>query len=256
MDKSGWSFCIVTAPNNHKVLSTCIDKIVSEFKDDNNFEIIVVGNTSLSQEKKYSNVRFLEFSEEIFSPSIRNIKKVIVEKKLKRFFYKTGAISHKKNLAAKNARFDKLCIMHDYVGLEANWLSEFKKFGDQWQICVNPILDIDGKRHRDWMSWDYPGVGPGLLPYDAYTKYMYISGTYFCVKREFFIENQLNEKHFWGEGEDVEWSLRVRDKTKFMLNKNSVVKYLKAKPKDDCPNCPSWQASTLKLESFFKNGTL
>ena len=38
----------------------------------------------------------------------------------------------------------------------------------------------------------------------------------------------LNELLCWGEGEDVEWSYRVKESTNFCLNKNAIVKVNKS----------------------------
>lgn len=210
---NGWSFCIVTAEGNDNVLQKCIESIKNEFCVEQNYEIIVVGNTNI---KNDNFTKLLSFNEEVFNFSISNIKNAIKTKSFKSIFFKTGAICHKKNLAAKNAEYDKLCVMHDYVGLEKNWLSGWKQFGYDWNVAMNIIMNQNGLRHRDWLVWDFPNIGAGLLSYDKYSQYMYISGTYFCVKKDFFINNLLNEKLFWGEGEDVEWSLRVRNKTRFV----------------------------------------
>lgn len=258
MDKNrGWSFCIVTAPGNEDILKQCINKIHDELKDIEKYEIIIIGNPNFENEilKK---VKIVPFNEEIFSIKLSNLKRAVKEFSIKRLFYRTGAICHKKNLAAKNAQYDKLCIMHDYVGLEKGWGEGFERFGDSWDVCMNIILNQDNTRHRDWMAWDHPlvssspnGKGACLIPYDKYTKYMYISGTYFCVKRDFFLENPLNEKLFWGEAEDVEWSLRVREKTQFKMNDKSVVKYLKLKDINGAPNCDSWERNRKKIEELF-----
>ena len=42
----------------------------------------------------------------------------------------------------------------------------------------------------------------------------------------------LNEDLCHSDAEDVEWSLRVRDKYKYVMNENSVVKLLNFKPLD------------------------
>ena len=58
---------------------------------------------------------------------------------------------------------------------------------------------------------------------------MYISGAYWIAKKEFMLKNPLNEILKWGQGEDVEWSLRVRELTEFKINANSIVKLMKYK---------------------------
>ena len=216
------------------------------------YEILVVGNPNIKVKNLLKKVKFLPFCEEVFSLKISNLKRAIKEKSLKRLFFRTGAICHKKNLAAKNAKYDKLCIMHDYVGIEENWRKGFCDFGEDWEVAMNIILNKNSSRHRDWMVWDYPleksqEITACLLPYNKYNKYMYISGTFFCVKKDFFLENLLDESLVWGEGEDVEWSLRIRDKTQFKMNCMSTVKYLKLKSLSEAPYCDDWANNERRL---------
>lgn len=247
--KNGWSFCIVTSGTSDAVLERCISCIRTAFLVGSNYEIIVVGNSSIVD----NSVTIIPFKEEIFSLPVtaRRIKTRIRNRSLKRMFINTGWITRKKNIAVQTAKYDKLCIMHDYIGLDEGWYAGFREFGDNWDVCMTKVVNADGKRHRDWMTWDYPEIGPGLLPYHAYCDYMYISGAYFCVKREFMLQNPLNERLFWGEGEDVEWSKRVRIKTKFKMNILSTVKYLKMKPENEAPNCSYWTENSSRLLDIF-----
>jgi hypothetical protein len=43
------------------------------------------------------------------------------------------------------------------------------------------------------------------------TDVMYINGSLMIVKKDYFLANPLDETRGWGEGEDVEWSIRLRD---------------------------------------------
>ena len=52
------------------------------------------------------------------------------------------------------------------------------------------------------------------------------------VKNIFLSQNPLNSLLFWGQGEDVEWSLRVRQKAKLIKQFDLVFKYLKLKNDD------------------------
>ena len=241
---SGWSFCIVTAPGNESLLAACINKIRLEFISQENYEIIVIGNTMIKDDQD-PDIKYLDFKEEVFSFRFSNFRRFLKEKSIRRLLFRTGAICHKKNLGANHAKYDRLCMMHDYVGIEAGWMKGFDGFGLEWDVSMNIILNKDGSRYRDWTVWDYPLLSNKktkacLLPYNRYTQYMYISGTYFCVKRDFFLKNQLDEKLFWGDDEDVEWSLRVRTKTKFKMNINSKVKFLKLKPLNGAPYSSNW----------------
>lgn len=50
-------------------------------------------------------------------------------------------------------------------------------------------------------------------------------------------EFPLNEELYWGDGEDVEWSLRVREKYDFTMNVFSEVKLLKQQSNHDFSEC-------------------
>jgi hypothetical protein len=255
----GWSFCIVTGGDQDNLLSQTIASIKREFEHDNKHEIIVVGNSALSKDETYIDVIFISFEE------VQNYLMMILKNKILKFDFtnvdfknrntyrlrRTGWITRKKNLAAQTSRYDKLCLMHDYLGLEPGWKKGFDEYGDNWEVCMNKVLDYDGERYRDWLAWDYPGIEPGLLPYDKYTKYMYISGAYFCVKREFFLRNPLNEILFWGDGEDCEWSLRVRELTEFQMNQQASVRCLKMRNKNAAPYCEQWRRNTILLKEAF-----
>ena len=58
---------------------------------------------------------------------------------------------------------------------------------------------------------------------------MYASGSFFIVKRDFLRKNPLDESKSWGEGEDVEWSIRLRDKWKYEFFESLEVRSQKQK---------------------------
>jgi hypothetical protein len=103
-----------------------------------------------------------------------------------------------------------------------------------WDIAITPVHDINHRRHRDWCVCDYPGIGFSALPFHyAQSKYQFINGSYFCVKTRFLRQNPLDQSLFWGEGEDVAWSRKIRAFAKIILNKDTYVKYSKQKNDDD-----------------------
>ena len=129
------------------------------------------------------------------------------------------------------AKYSNLVITHDYIAFCRDWYTSFKSFGDDWDVCMNPIRSPDGKRFRDWIRfkewWGYPE----FIPYDdgSQTLNMYVSGSYWCAKKDYMIQNPLNESLRWGQGEDLEWSHRCRHAWKYRMNRKSVVKMLKEK---------------------------
>jgi len=163
---------------------------------------------------------------------------------------KNGWITKKKNIVTQLAQYENIVYMHDYIELMPGWFEGFNRFGDNWNVCMNPIQDQDGNRFRDWVAWDDPEFGsPGLIkekwcppeglpttgsmtpvPYSYNkTEHMYVSGAYFVAKQTFMKSCPLNEDLVWGEGEDVEWSYRARENWIYRMNPLSTVRFNKAK---------------------------
>jgi hypothetical protein len=198
-------------------LKSVLDSIVNQdgmSKDD--FEIIIVGKSTdelIAILKPYANggtrILLADFDENV----------------------RPGWITRKKNIITQLASYDNICYMHDYVALCVGWYRGFVSFGGEWDVCMNCIRTIEGKRFRDWILSTAWWGGPEFYPYDdaSRTKEMYISGTYWCAKKKFMTENPLDERRCWGQGEDVEWSFRCRDKWNYKMNKKSSVRFLKEK---------------------------
>ena len=258
----GWSFCFVTGGTNDPEYLEALRSIEYEFTGRDDYEIISVGTTSVT-EADIKRLRIINFSEPLLHFSWQNFRRVRKTKNLARLFLLKGAICHKKNIAAQAAKFDKLCILHDYVGLKRGWRAGFESFGDDWKVAMTAVLNQDNSRHRDWMNWDHPAITPPdknnsacLQPYEITTRNMFIGGTYFCVKRDFFLDNPLDENLFWGDGEDVEWSLRVRDKTTFHFNPHATVKYTKLKDIHGAPYDLLWRQHKDKFDKAVADGKI
>lgn len=140
-------------------------------------------------------------------------------------------ITRKKNILVQNAEYENIVLMHDYHIFDPGWYEAFKSFGTDWEICSCPQYLITGSRNpMDWSLWDKPGFGRAWsLKYDDWsqTQYMYISGGFFIVKRHVIIEEPLDESRLWNEEEDVEWSMRVRNKYTMKCNGKAVVRHNK-----------------------------
>lgn len=140
-------------------------------------------------------------------------------------------ITRKKNILAWNALYENIVFLHDYYVFYKSWYDSFVDFGNDWDICSNQQLLLDGTRHfTDWVTWDDP-LFPRwtALPYNEWsrTRYMYISGGYFIAKKHVIMDNPFNEELMHGQAEDVEWSLRVRDKYKIVCNGSAIVRHNK-----------------------------
>lgn len=198
---SGWTFGICVG-TDLKYLERAILSIISQKIP--NFEIFVICDYPIEIDNSI-------------------VKIILVESKLKNW------ITGKKNIIIKSAKYNNICIMHDYLYLDNKWYLGFLKYGNEWNVLSNKILNPfrNNQRVADWMTLDHPLYGIFLLPYSRNncSKYMYLTGLYFCVKKDFIINNNLylNESLVWGDSEDQEWSIRVRKLTSFSFNPYSII---------------------------------
>lgn len=203
-----FTFGIIT--NNGQYVESVINSIIDLNIDIGKYEIIVVGNLN----KKIENINFIEYVDDS----------------------KHFSISVKKNIITDNSKFENIVYLHDYVSFDKNWYNGFLNFGNDFDVCMTRMVNKDGNRFRDWCLWKDDGekflsTNNFLIPYSIknLSSMMYISGSYWIAKKKFMIENRLNEKLKWNQGEDVEWSIRVRNKTDFKINIESCVNLLKQK---------------------------
>ena len=123
---------------------------------------------------------------------------------------------------------------------DKEWYNGFIKFGNDFEYCITQIMTIDRKRFRDFTLYPF-GLEPlfqdnCLLPYsynpsDNIRKLLYISGTYYIIKKHISLQYPLNEDLIHGGGEDVEISQRLATNNIYIIcNPYSLVSYLKCKP--------------------------
>ena len=186
------TFGIITAGNNENILSTVIESIIKQ--NIPCYEIIIIGNTSISHKK----IKKIEFDESI----------------------RPNWITRKKNMICEHAMYDNIVLLHDYVALCDDWYQGFLRFGSDFKICVTKIKTKDGVRFRDYTLFSadlgYPYESRALIPYDykitsKINKLLYISGTYYIIKKQIALDYPLDERLCWGHGEDVELSKRLTD---------------------------------------------
>lgn len=199
----------ITSPRLHEVLSS----IEMQEIPDKDLDIIIVGGKIPWM---VANLRVIPFDET----------------------QKTAWITKKKNIITEEAMHENIVYMHDYVSLGWKWYEGFLKFGNDFDVCMTPIKNNDGKRFRDWTLWpdDLTHIlGPWnsnyLLPYEEVelSKHMYFSGAYWIAKKSVMERFPLDETLSWGESEDVKWSKQVREHYKFSLNAWSYANLLKQK---------------------------
>ena len=216
-----FTFGIITNSDNTERVEKIINSIIEQKIP--NYEIIIVGG--VNNFTTYSNILHIQFDES----------------------EKNGWISKKKNLITSNSKFENIVFLHDYIILGKNWYLGHLEKGNTFDIRMDKILNLDGSRYRDWCIWPHnykfdPDSGywgkyvdelmgsNSLIPYEIsyLSKYMYISGSYWVSKKHIMEEFPLDESLLWGQGEDVDWSVKVRKKYKFEMNINSEVHIIKS----------------------------
>ena len=152
----------------------------------------------------------------------------------------------------EHAKYENVVLLHDYIALNSDWYTGFLQFGNDFDWCVSRILNFVNERFRDYtlLPTKIPYLNlyysPGdidpyfydncLLPYDFENnintnQYMYISGSYFVIKKHVALKYPLDETFCEGRAEDVEFSKRLHANGIIIkCNKYSSVYFLKEKP--------------------------
>ena len=221
-----FTFSIITSNKSTDIdIVKTIDSIFENNIPSENYEIIVIGGDGewYDYDKHGKNVRWIEVNEEDS---------------------KENWYVKKKNMVVENSSFDNIVYSHDYFVYDSDWYDNFKEFGEDWDLCMCVLVNKDGHRYRDWFAWDdiplcnepkindnwNPNHDIALVPYDYNkTNKMSISGAWWVAKKHVMISEPINESLRWGEGEDTEWSMRVRDKYKYVMNTKSIVRLLRQK---------------------------
>ena len=86
---------------------------------------------------------------------------------------------------------------------------------------ITDILKIPHNTHTIFLNYDDDG--------EKWQKYMYVSGSFFICKKYVMEKYPLNELLLHNQGEDVEWSQRVKSEFKMKLNSHSSVSLYKYK---------------------------
>lgn len=159
-----------------------------------------------------------------------------------------------KNMMARLASYDRVCIIHDYLGFQENWLEAVNAYPEPWDVLLSPVKTLEGHRSADWLVNPrymfeainkYPEWGTKLmavarhengpqyvsgLPYSEreMTHVQYISGGYVLCTRQTLIDIPMNNRLGWGQAEDLEWSERLNiNRVRFDLTTDTHIQILK-----------------------------
>lgn len=206
-----FTFGIITCAKTNEFIPQIIQSI--EDQGIPNYEIIIVGTCSVK------------------SCSVKSCRVIP--------FDESDWITRKKNIIFQEAKYENVVVFHDYILLEKGWYEGFLKYGNNFQVCINPIKNLDGSRFRDYVLFNNylpPHVLHNtLLPYSSVltpeiSKISYISGSYYVVKKSVALKIPLREELYWNQGEDVIFSQDLADNNIVIeCNPYSSVKFLKYK---------------------------
>ena len=208
------TFGVCTGYTNPEHLIKCIESIRNQRLS--SYEILVIGPEvpdAIYLELQGPDIKFLTFDETI----------------------KPLWITKKKNILAQQAKYDRLCLLHDYLWLTPDWATNFQSFEAQhpWSVLAFPQQRFDGGRF--WYDWSGFEQSRGIHYrkfYDhtdwSHNNDIYISGNIFCVHRQLLLAHPLDERLGHMQEEDLEWSRRVAPFTHFKCAYNSLVCHQKA----------------------------
>ena len=208
--------------------SPYVERIIESIRSQNieNYEILIIGDSNkINMDFDSHDTRTIEFDDT----------------------QKSGKwLTRKKNILTKESKMENIVFIHNYVVFDPGWYEGFKRFGNNFDICVTLVNNYNGSENYTWMInplfEDYrkqiiSNTEEFLIPkdIDSFSRFQYIPGNYWIAKKSSMIEVPLDERILQGESEDCEWSIRAATKFKFSLNINSSVTFLR---KDRTPRRP------------------
>lgn len=212
-----FTFGIITTKSSNQYINLIINSIHKQLIP--NYEIIIVGDCNIDDIK----VKVIPFNEN----------------------EKSGWITKKKNIICQQAKYENIVLIHDYILFNDDWYKGFLKFGNDFKYCVTRIETLHKHRFRDHVI--FPGgienmfQNKFLIPYDrkitdTMKRLLYISGSYYIIKKDIALKYPLNEYLTYAQGEDVELSQRLA-KNNVYVSFNEFSKISLLKEKQQC----SWE---------------
>lgn len=182
---NNWSFGIIT---NGKDLNL-VERLVKSIQVQNipNYEIIICGPT------------FNSTSERIINAGDYIAKDT------------RAPICAKKNKIISKAKFHNIAIFHARFELPKDWYMNMKKFGNEFEILIFPILTHENfQRINDWSVYKRKFIPIYLARYTSFEQDWYAQGGVIISKKRILNEVPLNENLHWDELEDVVFSNELK----------------------------------------------
>jgi hypothetical protein len=180
-----WSFGIITNGKKNKQVEDLIDSIVSQ--NIPNYEIIICGDFKSDNQH------------------IVLIDDVKIENEIR------GPITIKKNKIVQQAKYENLMLLHDRYLLPNDWFQRMKNYGNYFDLLAIPNIGPNGGRVNDWgehngkPSQIYRETSH-VLPYNTWSDGWYSQGGLLVIKKNLYNLIKLDNRLFWGELEDIQFS--------------------------------------------------
>jgi len=117
----------------------------------------------------------------------------------------------KKNLIAKHAKFQNLIVSHDRYVFSAAVVDNLLEFGGDFDVCTFEAVDENNNSFPQWVSYSHQWKNSLHLDSDSFESNVYLNGGIFLVKKDLMLKYPINPLLFWGYGEDIEWSRRMKN---------------------------------------------
>jgi hypothetical protein len=186
---SSWSFGIISDGRKNDKVTYLIQSILEQQIP--NFEVIICGPYPIPD--KFSDIGIIVLDDILLTEDLR------------------APTPAKKNKIVKAAKYNNLCVLHDRFALPKNWYSNFKKYGNYFDVLCLPTIDLQGNRYRvDWMNFNYPITQikkPNKsLGYSKWSPEVIIQGGVIVAKKNIISEFMFDERLHWEELEDMQIS--------------------------------------------------
>lgn len=125
-------------------------------------------------------------------------------------------IAKKKNLIAKHAKYNNMCIMHDRYLFSDDWYKNMIKYGNYYDVITMKCYDVD-KPEQEMPSINIIGSNSAnvhslknirLQTFD-FPQDIYINGGFIIAKKHIYEHIPIPIHLNWAEAEDIVWCSKL-----------------------------------------------
>lgn len=122
-------------------------------------------------------------------------------------------IGRKKNAIFEAAKYSEVAIFHDRFLLSERFFDHLHWHGYRFALSAVRVRLPNGRRGLDWAvvsSQNRVWSSGGLLPYRAYSDYVYVPGGFTVLRKDLWSDAPWSHSLRWNEHEDVELTRRFQ----------------------------------------------